>query len=61
VKEKTVVIAPSSVAAQAPAGLKKSITTLVNGKSVEKACIKVEAVPMYKSDTDTVAVPPQGA
>ncbi|MED6326534.1 MAG: MBL fold metallo-hydrolase [Verrucomicrobiota bacterium] len=32
VKEKTVVIAPSAVAALAPAGLKKSITALVNGK-----------------------------
>ena len=60
-KEKTVVIAPEAVAALAPAGLKKSITTMANGKSVEKACIKVEAVPMYKSDTYTVAVPPQGA
>ena len=47
VKEKTVVIAPEAVAALAPAGLKKSITTLANGKSVEKAGIKVEAVPMY--------------
>ena len=47
VKEKTVVIAPEAVAALAPAVLKKSITTLANGKSVEKAGIKVEAVPMY--------------
>ena len=47
VKEKTVVIAPEAVAALAPAGLKKSITTMANGKSVEKAGIKVEAVPMY--------------
>ena len=47
VKEKTVVIAPEAVAALAPAGLKKSITTMAKGKSVEKAGIKVEAVPMY--------------
>ncbi|HCV98661.1 MAG TPA: MBL fold metallo-hydrolase, partial [Verrucomicrobiales bacterium] len=44
--EKTVVIAPEAVAALAPAGLKKSITTMANGKSVEKAGINVEAVPM---------------
>ena len=46
-KEKTVVIAPEAVAALAPASLKKRIFPLANGKSTEKAGVKVEAVPMY--------------
>ena len=40
-------VAPEAVAALAPAGLKKSITTMANGKSLENPRIKVEAVPMY--------------
>ena len=47
VKDKTVVITPEAVAALAPEGLKKRITTLANGKSVEKLGVKIEAVPMY--------------
>ena len=47
VKDKTVVITPEAVAALAPEGLKKSITTLANGKLVEKLGVKIEAVPMY--------------
>lgn len=46
VKEKTVVIAPEAVAAQAPASLKKRISPLDIGKSKEKVGVKVEAVPM---------------
>ena len=38
---------PEAVAALAPEGLKKRITTLANGKSVEKLGVKIEAVPMY--------------
>ncbi|MDP6082314.1 MAG: MBL fold metallo-hydrolase [Verrucomicrobiota bacterium] len=47
VSDKTVVIAPEAVAALAPQGLKKRITTLANGKLVEKLGVKIEAVPMY--------------
>ena len=47
VKEKTVVITPEAVAALAPEGLKKSITTLANGGSMEKLDVKIDAVPMY--------------
>ncbi len=47
VKDKTVVITPEAVAALVPEGLKKRITTLANGKSVEKLGVKIEAVPMY--------------
>ena len=47
VKDKTVVITPEAVAALAPEGLKKRITTLANGKLVEKLGVKIEAVPMY--------------
>ena len=47
VKDKTAVITPEAVAALAPEGLKKSITTLANGKLVEKLGVKIEAVPMY--------------
>jgi L-ascorbate metabolism protein UlaG (beta-lactamase superfamily) len=47
VKDKTVVITPEAVAALAPEGLKKRITTLGNGKLVEKIGVKIEAVPMY--------------
>ena len=47
VKEKTVVITPEAVAALAPEELKKRITTLANGKLMEKLDVKIEAVPMY--------------
>ena len=47
VKDKTVVITPEAVAALAPEGLKKRITTLGNGKLMEKLGVKIEAVPMY--------------
>ena len=47
VKDKTAVITPEAVAALAPEGLKKRITTLANGKLVEKLGVKIEAVPMY--------------
>lgn len=47
VKDRTVVITPEAVAALVPEGLKKRITTLANGKSVEKLGVKIEAVPMY--------------
>ena len=47
VKEKTIVITPGSVAALAPEELKKRITTLANGKLMEKLDVKIEAVPMY--------------
>lgn len=47
VKDKTVVITSEAVAALAPEGLKKRITTLANGKLVEKLGVKIEAVPMY--------------
>ena len=47
VKDKTVVITPEAVAALAPEGLKKRITTLRNGKFVEKLGVKIKAVPMY--------------
>ena len=47
VKDKTLVITPEAVAALVPEGLKKSITTLVNGGSVEKLGVKIDAVPMY--------------
>jgi L-ascorbate metabolism protein UlaG (beta-lactamase superfamily) len=47
VKDKTVVITPEAVAALAPEGLKKRITTLGNGKLLEKLGVKIEAVPMY--------------
>ena len=51
VKEKTVVIAPEAVAAQAPASLKKRISSFAIGKSSEKDGVKVEAVPMYNLTT----------
>jgi len=47
VMDKTVVITPEAVAALAPEGLKKRITTLANGGSVEKLGVKIDAVPMY--------------
>ena len=47
VKDKTVVITPETVAALAPEELKKRITTLSNGKFVEKLGVKIKAVPMY--------------
>ena len=47
VKNKTVVITPEAVASLAPEGLKKRITTLSNGKLVEKLGVKIKAVPMY--------------
>ncbi|SVD65262.1 uncharacterized protein METZ01_LOCUS418116, partial [marine metagenome] len=47
VKDKTVIITPEAVAALAPEGLNNRITTLANGKLVEKLGVKIEAVPMY--------------
>ena len=61
VKEKTVVIAPKAVTALAPAGLEKGITTLANGKSVEKSGIKVEGGADVQTDTNAAAVLQQGA
>ena len=47
VKDKTVIIMPEAVAALTPEGLNNRITTLANGKLVEKLGVKIEAVPMY--------------
>ena len=47
VKEKTVMITPETVAALISGKIKDSITTLANGKSFDKAGIKIEAIPMY--------------
>ena len=47
VEEKTIVITPEAVATLISGNVKKRITTLANGKSVDKIGLKIEAVPMY--------------
>ena len=58
--DKTVLVAPASVAAQLPAEFKSRTTILTNGQSATVCDLLIEAIPMYKHDVRTRPVSPQG-
>jgi len=47
--EKTLLVAPSAVAAQLPEALRKQTTALTNGETRSVSGVSIEAVPMYNT------------
>jgi len=58
--DKTVLVAPASVAAQLPAEFKSRTTILTNGQSATVCDILIEAIPMYNTTPERAQYHPKG-
>ena len=59
--EKTVLVAPPSVAGQLPEKLRGQTIVLTNGESKSAAGIGIEAVPMYNTTPERAQYHPKGS